>query len=99
MSPKTALVGLDCRATFSGGRSVSTAGRHRAIGVLLISVLVLGAEGCSIRRWAAGKLGDALASGGTTYANDDDPELVGDALPFALKTIEGLLESTPRHRG
>jgi predicted anti-sigma-YlaC factor YlaD len=25
--------------------------------------------------------------------------LVGDALPFALKTIEGLLEATPRHKG
>jgi predicted anti-sigma-YlaC factor YlaD len=52
-----------------------------------------------MRKWAAGKLGDALASGGTTYAGDDDPELVGDALPFALKTIEGLLDATPRHKG
>ena len=52
-----------------------------------------------MRKWAAGKLGDALASGGTTYASDDDPELVGDALPFALKTIEGLLDATPKHEG
>ena len=34
-----------------------------------------------------------------TYASDDDPELVGDALPFALKTIEGLSRATPRHKG
>jgi predicted anti-sigma-YlaC factor YlaD len=64
-----------------------------------MAVLVAGTQACSIRRWAAGKLGDVLASGGTTYASDDDPELVGDALPFALKTIEGLLETTPRHKG
>jgi predicted anti-sigma-YlaC factor YlaD len=78
---------------------VSTVTRHRAAGLLLVGVLVTGTQACSIRRWAAGKLGDVLASGGTTYASDDDPELVGDALPFALKTIEGLLDTTPRHKG
>jgi predicted anti-sigma-YlaC factor YlaD len=78
---------------------VSTVTRHRALGLLLLAGLVAGTQACSIRRWAAGKLGDALASGGTNYASDDDPELVGDALPFALKTIEGLLETTPRHKG
>ena len=69
------------------------------MGLLLMTVVVTGEQACSVRRWAAGKLGDVLASGGTTYASDDDPELVGDALPFALKTIEGLLETTPRHKG
>ncbi len=78
---------------------MSTVTRHRAIGLLLMAVLAAGTQACSVRKWAAGKVGDALASGGTTYASDDDPELVGDALPFALKTIEGLLEATPRHEG
>jgi len=78
---------------------VSTITRHRAISLLLMAVLAAGTQACSVRKWAAGKVGDALASGGTTYASDDDPELVGDALPFALKTIEGLLEATPRHKG
>jgi predicted anti-sigma-YlaC factor YlaD len=78
---------------------LSTVARHRAIGLLMVTVLVTLAQACSARKWAAGKVGDALASGGTSYASDDDPELVGDALPFALKTIEGLLEATPRHRG
>jgi predicted anti-sigma-YlaC factor YlaD len=67
--------------------------------LLLTGALAAGAQACSVRKWAAGKVGDALASGGTTYASDDDPELVGDALPFALKTIEGLLEATPQHKG
>jgi predicted anti-sigma-YlaC factor YlaD len=65
----------------------------------LIAVVAIGTQACSMRRWAAGKLGDALASGGSTYASDDDAELVGEALPFALKTIEGLLEAAPTHKG
>ena len=78
---------------------MSIASRHRAIGLLLMAVLAVGTPACSVRKWAAGKVGDALASGGSTYASDDDPALVGDALPFALKTIEGLLEATPQHKG
>jgi predicted anti-sigma-YlaC factor YlaD len=33
------------------------------------------------------------------YASDDDPELVRDALPFALKTLETLLAERPDHAG
>jgi predicted anti-sigma-YlaC factor YlaD len=44
------------------------------------------------------KLGDALASGGSTFASDDDPQLVGDALPFSLKLMESLLAESPDHR-
>jgi predicted anti-sigma-YlaC factor YlaD len=40
---------------------------------------------------------DAVAHSGTSYASDGDPELVRDAVPFGLKTMEGLLEETPRH--
>ena len=76
-----------------------TARRHRAVGLLSMALLLTASQACSIRKWAAGKVGDFLASGGSSYASDDDPELVGDALPFALKTIEGLLETTPRHKG
>jgi predicted anti-sigma-YlaC factor YlaD len=42
---------------------------------------------------------DAAAASGTSYASDDDPELVRDAVPFGLKTMEGLLEEKPRHVG
>jgi predicted anti-sigma-YlaC factor YlaD len=44
-------------------------------------------------------LADALAESGSTYARDDDPELVRDAAPFSLKSLEALLEQLPRHRG
>jgi predicted anti-sigma-YlaC factor YlaD len=48
---------------------------------------------------AINSLGNALAEGASSFAKDDDPELVGGALPFALKTIESLIEQSPNHRG
>ena len=39
-----------------------------------------------------------MASGADVYSTDDDPELVGAALPFALKTLEGLLAQDPTNR-
>jgi len=61
--------------------------------------LVLLLPGCSVRSMAVNKIGDALAETGSNFASDEDPELVGDAIPFGLKTMEGLLESAPRHEG
>jgi predicted anti-sigma-YlaC factor YlaD len=63
-----------------------------------ISVLILALTGCSIKQFAVDRLGDALAEGSSVYASDDDPDLVGEALPFGLKTIEGLLTQSPHHR-
>ncbi len=56
-------------------------------------------DGCSIRRIAINNLSDALAASGSTFASDDDPELIRDALPFALKLMESLLAENPRHKG
>ncbi|HSD66389.1 MAG TPA: TRAP transporter TatT component family protein [Vicinamibacteria bacterium] len=63
---------------------------------LTLAVLL---PGCSVRSIAVNKIGDALANTGSNFASDEDPELVGGAIPFGLKTMEGLLESAPRHRG
>src|SRR5579862_982540 len=64
------------------------------------AVLIAAASsGCSIKRFAVNKLGNALASGGSTYESDDDPDLVGEALPFGLKLIESLLAESPRSKG
>jgi predicted anti-sigma-YlaC factor YlaD len=52
-----------------------------------------------VRKFAVNKLGDSLAESGTTFAADNDPELIGQALPFSLKLIEGLLAESPSHRG
>jgi predicted anti-sigma-YlaC factor YlaD len=65
----------------------------------LAAMLCLLASGCSIRRFAINQLGNALAHSGTTFAADDDPELVRGAVPFSLKLIESLLAETPRHEG
>ncbi len=67
--------------------------------VLLVVLATLYVPACSIKRIAVNKLGNALASGGTTFTSDEDPELVRDALPFSLKFIESLLAESPRHRG
>ena len=65
-----------------------------------LGVLVLAALGCSAKRVAVGAVADALGgTGGGSFARDDDPELVRDALPFGLKLQETLLETTPDHRG
>lgn len=61
-------------------------------------VLVLLISACSIQKLAVDALADSLAASGDVYASDEDPELVRDALPFALKTIEGLLAEMPDHR-
>src|SRR3974390_3205836 len=67
--------------------------------LLLGFVMALLGCGCSLRRVAVNKVGDALASGGTTFASDDDPELVKAAVPFSLKLMESLLEESPQHKG
>lgn len=70
--------------------------------ILLLAAIVVTAAfcvSCSIKKMAVNKLGNALASTGTTFDGDDDPDLVGDALPFALKLMESLLAESPRHAG
>jgi len=70
--------------------------RFRILAAVLATLFL---PACSVKRVAINKLGNALASGGTTFTADEDPELVRDALPFSLKLIESLLAESPRHRG
>lgn len=60
-------------------------------------MLLLLCTGCSIRKIALNKLGNALAGSGTSFASDDDPQLIRDAVPFSLKLMESLLAENPRH--
>jgi predicted anti-sigma-YlaC factor YlaD len=65
-----------------------------------LAALAFGLAGCSsVQRLAVNRVGDVLAQGGSAYASDDDPELVFQAVPFALKTVESLLAQSPRHKG
>jgi len=47
------------------------------------------------------QVANALTSqtSGTVFSGDDDPELVGDALPFAIKLYESLMVANPNHLG
>jgi predicted anti-sigma-YlaC factor YlaD len=69
--------------------------RFLCAGVILATLTF---TSCSLNKLVVNRLADALTSGsGTTFTGDDDPELVGAALPFALKTYEALLEQTPEN--
>ncbi|MEO8275856.1 MAG: TRAP transporter TatT component family protein [Thermoanaerobaculia bacterium] len=63
------------------------------------TLLTLLVSGCSARSFVAAKVGDALSSDGASWSTEDDPQLVRDALPFALKTMESLAAEAPRHAG
>ena len=70
---------------------------------LLSCVLaLLGASqlACSPKRIALRSMADALSSGtGGSFARDDDPALVRDAIPFALKTMESIADGLDDHAG
>jgi predicted anti-sigma-YlaC factor YlaD len=72
--------------------------RHLALAVTACAALA-GLGGCSIQHYAIDSVGDLLASGGSVYETDDDPELIAQALPFGLKLVESLLAERPEHRG
>ena len=69
-------------------------------GILFACVLLLG-SGCGLlRRSAIRNIAGVFSDppGSNVIVQDDDPELIRDALPFALKTYEALLASDPRNR-
>jgi predicted anti-sigma-YlaC factor YlaD len=65
----------------------------------VIALMLVVSTACSVKRMAVNQFGNALASGGSTFTGDDDPDLVGAALPFSLKLMESLLAESPKHRG
>src|SRR5262245_15185729 len=72
----------------------------RRLGLVLACLVVLAAtSSCSIKKMATNSVANSLTSGPDVFGRDDDPELVRDALPFGLKTMEALLETLPKHRG
>ncbi len=71
----------------------------RRSAALLLFAAALSGTACSVNGFVATKVGNALAKGGASWSSEDDPELVREALPFALKTMESLASEAPRHRG
>lgn len=72
----------------------------RAPAFLFAAASVFCTSGCvTIKHTAIDRLADALASGGGSYGQDDDPQLIQSAAPFSLKLMESLLAERPQHRG
>lgn len=72
---------------------------RRAAAVLCTLLVAAAGSGCSVRKLAVKSLASTLGDASTVFARDDDPELIADALPFALKTTEALIAEVPGHRG
>ena len=71
--------------------------RRRCLGATILMVVMLASVGCSLRSMAVNAIVPTLADP-TVYLSEEDPELVREALPFLLKTIESILTSSPDHR-
>jgi predicted anti-sigma-YlaC factor YlaD len=63
------------------------------------ALVLLAAGGCSLQRLAVNAVAGMLSSSGssTVFTGEDDPQLVADALPFAMKLYESLLAETPEN--
>lgn len=79
----------------AGARGSAPAAARRALAGAALALLALGGAGCSLRRVVVDRLGAELARGGSAWGRDDDPQLIADAFPFALKTLETLAASSP----
>ena len=63
--------------------------------LFLSSLLALG--GCSFRSMAVNSIVPVLVDP-TVYRSEEDPELVRESLPFLLKTIESIIQSSPKQK-
>jgi predicted anti-sigma-YlaC factor YlaD len=67
-------------------------GLYTCVGVLVLFLCI----GCSINKLAVSMVADMLSGeDSTVFTGDEDPVLIGSALPFALKLYESLLEADP----
>jgi len=73
-----------------------------ALTLAVTFALAFSLSSCSIEKLALKKVAGMLSgtsSAGDVYTSDNDPDFVGDALPFAIKLYETLLASLPEHEG
>ncbi len=61
---------------------------------VLVAAAILAASGCSLRTMAVNAVVPVLADP-AVYLSEEDPELVREALPFLLKTIESIILTAP----
>jgi len=64
--------------------------KNRLLAAVTVPLLLVGCKTTGAKIAAS-----AFTGSGGTFARDEDPELVRDAVPFALKTMESLLVTIP----
>jgi len=69
--------------------------------LFVVFLIFLFMPSCSINKLAMKAVANALTGEGSSdvFTGDSDPQLVGDALPFAIKMYEALLSANPEHQG
>ena len=69
--------------------------------LIFLAVFCLLIPACSVNKMAVKAVSNALTKEGSSdvFTSDSDPLLVGEALPFAIKMYESLLEANPKHQG
>jgi len=72
---------------------------RKGILLIILAGFTIFSNGCSLKAIALNSVGDALSGNGTVFTSDNDPDLVKDALPFALKLYESVLDGVPEHKG
>jgi predicted anti-sigma-YlaC factor YlaD len=86
---------VNVHPVYSKAMRTEKAARVPLLAAALVFVVAL--SSCSINKFAVRTVAGFLAGSGqgTVFTGEDDPELVRDALPFAMKTYESLLEEDP----
>ena len=66
---------------------------------LAVAVMAAPLTGCgALRSAAVNTVASTLAQTGTVFSSDNDPELIRESIPFALKLYESILDSAPKHK-
>jgi predicted anti-sigma-YlaC factor YlaD len=75
--------------------------RTQSLFLTLTAVYCAVMTACSVNKMAINAVSNTLTAGGgsNVFTGDSDPQLVGDALPFAIKMYESLLAANPNHQG
>lgn len=71
--------------------------RSTLIRALALTTSLAALAGCSVKTMAVKTVANTLSDTGDVFSRDEDPELIRDAVPFALKLYESLLDSVPKH--
>lgn len=68
--------------------------------VVLLGIVLTVGSACSINRFVVRTAANALAGdgGADVFMSENDPDLVGEALPFVLKVYDALLAQDPTNR-